>query len=119
MAGILSGFGDVDLDLEDLIDEDPPPSTRRTPGSADLEVEDKCEALFISATWTLVAVVKDGGGKVVIEQSTPSSKGHTEAFTKRWVRQLIRVNEERLRRMGVDVEKTYQTWGGVLDDLRP
>ncbi len=108
-------FGELDLD--DLIDEDPPPSTKRMPGSATLEVEDKEEALFISAEWTIKATVKDANGKVIIAQSTTSKKAHTQPFIKRWTRQMIRMNQKKLRKMGVDVEKAYQQWGGLLEDL--
>lgn len=108
-------FGEIDLD--DLIDEDPPPSTKRMPGSATFEVEDKEEALFISAEWTLIARVKDANGKIIIAQSTTMKKAHSAAFMKRWTRQVIRSNQKKLRKMGVDVEKVYQDWGGILEDL--
>jgi hypothetical protein len=108
-------FGEIDLD--DLIDEDPPPSTKRMPGSATFEVEDKEEALFISAEWTIIAKVKDKNGKVVIAQSTTTSKAHSQAFIKRWTRQVIRSNQKKLRKMGVDVDQVYQDWGGILEDL--
>lgn len=104
-------------DNADLIDEDPPPSTIPTAGSADLEVEDHMDALFLSATWTLVARVKDNRGTLVLQRSTESNKAHSEAFKKRWTRQFIRQNKARLRRLGVDVESTYKAWGGILEDL--
>ena len=108
-------FGELDLD--DLIDEDPPPSTRRTPGSATFEVEDKMSALFISAEWTLIATVKTNQGDVEITRSTTIGKSHTVPFTKRWARQVIRSNQRKLRKMGVDVDATYLKWGGLLEDL--
>ena len=110
-----TAFGE--LDLSDLIDEDPPPSTKRMPGSATFEVEDKMSALFYSATWTLVATVSDSRGDVTIAQSTESKKAHSAAFMKRWTRQVIRMNQKRLRKLGVDVEATYLKWGGELEDL--
>lgn len=109
------GFGE--LDLTDLIDEDPPPSTKRNPGSARLDIEDKMVALFTSATWTLMATVIDSRNKTVITQSTDSQKAHTKWFTQRWAREAIRSNQRKLRKMGVDVEATYSLWGGKLEDL--
>jgi hypothetical protein len=108
-------FGELDLD--DLIDEDPPPSTKRMPGSATFDVEDKMTALFVSATWQLIATVKDKQGDTIIAQSTEMPKAHSDAFMKRWARQVIRSNQKKLRKMGVDVEATYLRWGGILDDL--
>jgi hypothetical protein len=112
-------LSEVDLNLDDLIDEDPPPSTKRMPGSTSLVIDDRCEALFTSATWTLTGTVKDNSGKgeLVIQQSSASPRAHSPWFTRRWARQLIRQNKDRLRKMGVDVEKTYLVWGGILDDL--
>jgi len=114
----MSGFGSFEeLELDDLIDEDPPPSTKRMPGSATLEIEDKTIALFLSATWQLTATVKDSNGKVIIAQSTESSSAHSQSFMKRWARQVIRSNQKKLRKMGVDVDAVYPQWGGILDDL--
>lgn len=110
-----TAFGELNLD--DLIDEDPPPSTQRTPGSATLEIEDKMDALFISATWSLIAIARDGRGDTVLAKSTESQKAHSAAFMKRWTRQVIRSNKKKLRKMGVDVEATYLKWGGDLEDL--
>jgi|SRR5579863_2392773 len=116
MAGN-SNFGEIDLNLDDLIDEDPPPSTQRTPGSATFDVEDKMEALFVSAEWTLIATVKNNLGVKEIARSTTVPKAHTAPFTKRWTREVIRSNKKKLRKMGVDVEATYAKWGGKLEDL--
>lgn len=104
MGGIFGGIS---------FDEEPAPETLPNPGSAFLVVEDKCDALFFSATWTLRATV----GKHVLAESTARDKTHTGPFTKRWTRQMIRSNKARLRRLGVDVEATYLTWGGSLVDL--
>jgi hypothetical protein len=112
---LLSGFGEMDLDgLED----EEPPSTRRTPGSATLVIEDQMLALFTSAEWTLVGSVRDRSGEIVVQTSTTASQAHTQPFIKRWARQLIRSNSDRLRRMGVDVDSVYVQWGGILDDLK-
>ena len=113
---MMHGF--AELDLDDLIDEDPPPSTVRTPGSAAFHVEDKMTALFVSATWQLVATVKDIKGVVtVIAQSTEQPKAHSAAFLQRWARAAIRNNKRQLRKLGVDVEATYLRYGGDLEDL--
>jgi hypothetical protein len=80
-------------------------------------VEDKMEALFTSAEWTLVATVKTPQGEVEITRSTTIRTTHTQPFTKRWARQVIRSNKRRLRKMGVDVDSTYVSWGGLLEDL--
>ena len=116
MAPSTDIFG-ISVDDDDLIDEDPPPSTRRQPGSAKLEIEDKMDALFTSAEWTLVARVRDNKGVTIIEQSTVSKQAHSAPFTKRWARQAIRSNQRRLRKMGVDVDAVYLQWGGRLEDL--
>jgi len=105
-------FGGLEFGLS-LDDEEPAPETLPTPGSAHLVIEDKCEALFFSAEWTLRATV----GKHELAASTPRSSTHTGPFIKRWARQMIRSNKARLRRLGVDVEATYLSWGGVLEDL--
>jgi hypothetical protein len=111
------GLAEVDLGLDELIDEDPPPSTQRTPGSATLVVDDRYDALFTSATWTLVAKVKNSNGELIIEQSSPTPTSHTASFIRRWARALIRQNKVKLRKMGVDVEQTYLGWGGIVEDL--
>jgi hypothetical protein len=113
-------FGEIDLNFgDDTIDEDPPPSTQRAPGAGTLTIDDKCTALFTSATWTLTASVKNNNGTVVIQQSTENQKSHTKPFIARWARQVIRQNVDKLRWMGVDVEQVYLSWGGLLADLDP
>jgi hypothetical protein len=112
MMSIGGLFGDLDFSLASD-DEEPVPETLPTPGSAKLVIEDKCEALFFSAEWTIRATV----GKHELAASTPRDKTHTGPFIKRWTRQMIRSNKARLRRLGVDVEATYLFWGGVLEDL--
>jgi len=107
----LPAFGE--LDFSGFIESDDEPETAPCPGSAHLVVIDKCEALFISATWAIVATV----GKHELGRSTSIDKSHSDAFIKRWTRQLIRSNKVRLKRLGVDVPATYLSWGGVLDDL--
>lgn len=104
-------FGSLD-DLDFATDDRP---TWPPPGTADLIIEDKYEPLFTSATWSLVAKV----GDQVIGQSQPISAPHTAAFMKRWSRQLIRSNYERLRKLGVDAEAEYVKLGGELEDLKP
>ena len=106
------GFGMLDFSGYIESDDDEP-ETVPSPGSAHLVVIDKCEALFISATWAIVATV----GKHELGRSTSIDKTHSDAFIKRWTRQLIRSNKVRLKRLGVDVPATYLSWGGVLDDL--
>jgi hypothetical protein len=107
---------DVDDD-SDLIDEDPPPSTQRTAGSATLELTDECTPLFISATWRLKITVSDNNGSVVVASSSVSDRPHNEAYKNRWARAYVRQNQLKLRKMGVDVEKAYKDLGGSLDDL--
>lgn len=108
---MFNGFGELDFSGLDL--DEPPPETLPMAGTAHLKVEDKCEALFITAEWTLIATV----GTHEMGRSTTIPKSHSEAFMKRWTRQLIRQNKARMRRLGVDVEKTYLDWGGLLEDL--
>lgn len=110
MSGMFSGFGELDLDFSG---EEPAPETLPMAGTAHLKVEDKCEALFLTAEWTLIATV----GTHELGRSSTIQKSHSEAFKKRWTRQLIRQNKARMRRLGVDVEKTYLDWGGILEDL--
>ena len=109
-------FGE--LDLGDLIDEDPPPSTQRTPGSGTLVIEDKMTALFTSATWQMVATVRESNGKVTtIDESTEKPQAHSTTYQKMWARQVIRLNQRELRKLGVDVDSVYLRNGGKLEDL--
>jgi len=108
---MIGGAGDIDFGLSS--DDEDPPETLPTPGSAHLVIEDKCDALFFSAEWSILATV----GKHVLAKSTPRGSTHMGPFIKRWTRQVIRSNKARLRRLGVDVEATYLSWGGVLEDL--
>lgn len=101
-----TGFGEIELDTDDR-------PTWPRPGSALLVVEDRCEPLFTSATWTIIATV----GSMEISRSTQASKAHSPAFIKRWARQLIRSRMTQLRQLGVDVEQTYLGLGGLLEDL--
>lgn len=110
MMSTNGGFGEIEFGLS-LEDEEP--ETVPSPGSACLVIEDKCEALFISAEWTLRATV----GKFELAKSSTINKPHTGPFIKRWARQVIRSHKARLRRLGVDVEATYLQWGGILEDL--
>lgn len=102
-------FGTIDLDFGDERPTWPPA------GSADLVIEDKCEPLFISCTWSLIATVGDR----VIGQSKSIDKAHTVPFIRRWSRQLIRTRYELLRQLGVDAEGEYVKLGGDLEDLKP
>lgn len=108
-----TGFAEVDLDPLDLSLDEEAPETIPTAGSANLIIEDKCEALFFSAEWTVVARVN---GKE-LARSMAQDHTHTVPFVQRWARQMIRTNKARLRRLGVDVEATYIKWGGILEDL--
>lgn len=111
-----NGFGDFDFSGVGCLDADldePPPETLPMAGTAHLVVEDKYEPLFTSAEWTIIATV----GQHEIGRSSSKTQPHTEPFIKRWTRQLIRNNKERMRRLGVDIEKTYVEWGGILVDL--
>lgn len=110
MSNMFSGFGD--LDFSGLEDQEAP-ETLPTAGTAHLKVEDKHEVLFFTADWTLVATV----GQHEFGRSTASRSAHTDAYKRCWVRQLIRENKARMRRLGVDVERTYLDWGGFLSDL--
>lgn len=106
-------------DVDDLIDavEEPIPPTQPSPGQATLVVEDKMDALFISATWTLVARVKSAAGTIVVNTFGPDNSPHDAAFTRRWVRQYVRQNKRYLRSKGVNVNSTYAKWGGDVGDL--
>lgn len=104
------------IDLDQFIacdDDEDSPITKPMGGPMLLVVEDKEVQLFTSADWTLVATV----GPHEIGRSTTNDKAHTAPYTRRWTRQLIRTNQARLRRLGVDVETAYMKWGGALDDL--
>ena len=107
-----ANFGTIDLDFN--TDENDRP-TWPPPGTASLVVEDKYEPLFTSATWTVQARV----GAEIISQSTEARKAHSDAFLKRWARQMIRTKYERLRQLGVDADGEYVKWGGLLEDLKP
>lgn len=116
MSNTFNGFGDLDFSGIGCLDadvEEPAPDTVPLPGSAHLVVEDKYMPLFTSAEWVIIATV----GEHEIGRSTAKGCAHTDPFVKRWTRQLIRSNRARLRRLGVDVEKTYLQWGGILEDL--
>ena len=106
---MFNGFGDLDFSGFD----EPAPETLPMAGTAHLKIEDKCEALFLTAEWTLIATV----GTHEMARSTTIQKAHSEAYKKRWTRQVIRQNKARMRRLGVDVEQTYVDWGGALEDL--
>lgn len=111
------GCGDL-IDYSDLIDEDPPPSTQRTPGSASLVVHDRCEPLFISATWTLEAhVVRADGTHTLIDTSSPSATARTVNEIKRWSRHLMKRKKSQLWKLGVDVGKAYALCDGDPLDL--
>jgi hypothetical protein len=112
------GFGDID----DLIgnatcDDDEEPPTLPEPGTAQLVVTDKQDALFYSSEWTLVGTVTAPGAVHEITRSTTIPKPHTQPYTARWTRQMIRMNKWRLRRLGVDVTAAYVKWGGKADEL--
>jgi len=89
------------------------PITAPLPGTANLKVEDRCQALFITAEWVIVARV----GETELARSTHRSIPHSKAYVAQWTRQFIRQNKERLRRLGVDVPRTYVQQGGLLSDL--
>lgn len=107
-ASMHQAFSELDVEEEEAA-----PDTVPIPGSSKLVIEDACIQLFISAEWTLTGTVND----VELGRSSTIKQPHTVAFTKRWARQLIRQNKERLRRLGVDVPATYVQWGGILADL--
>lgn len=102
-------FGILDLELDDDRPTWPPA------GSANMIIEDRCEPLFITATWSVIATV----GDLVISRSKSIDKAHTVPFIRRWSRQLIRTRYELLRRLGVDAESEYVRLGGDLQDLKP
>ncbi len=96
------------------IDENGDRPTWPPVGTGLLIVEDKCEALFISATWTVTAHV----GEELIAKSETTDHAHSDAFIARWARQAIRTNYVRLRQLGVDAEGYYLKYGGKLEDLK-
>ena len=108
------GFGNLDLSGMGYYDDgDTLETPVAIPAHAKLVIEDKYQPLFLTADWTLVATV----GDVEVGRSSPSPHAHSDAFIKRWARQLIRSNKDRLRQLGVDVSAAYLSWGGALDDL--
>lgn len=109
---MIYAYGDQFAEFENLDIEDDKP-TWPSPGSGTLKIEDKCEALFISATWKVVATVN---GKVFSE-TWESAKPHDQSFIKNWSLQLLKDNYEKLRSLGVDVEGHYKKLGGNVDDL--
>lgn len=102
--GILDGW---DFDVGDDRPTWPPVGTRK------LVIEDKCLALFFSATWVVEARVDDE----VIARSEESDKAHSSAFIRQWARQAIRSRYLRLRQLGVDAEADYVSFGGLVEEL--
>ena len=101
----------LQLDFSGFIDD-----TIATPpvlGSAKLVIIDKCEPLFYSATWSIVATV----GTLEIGKSTPKDHHHDQHVMKLWARRLIKANKEHLKALGVDTDKTYVEWGGDINDF--
>lgn len=84
-------------------------------GTRLLVVEDRCDALFFTATWTVVAKVDDE----IVSQSSEANHAHSQSFIKRWARQAIRSNYVHLRQLGVDADKDYVSFGGKAQDLHP
>lgn len=110
MHSEFEGFDDIDL----AVPVEEAPDTIPIVGSSHLKVTDTCSALFFSAEWSIVATV----GQHEIGRSAPAPAAHTDAYVKRWARQLIRANNARLRRLGVDVDRTYvDDWDGLAEDL--
>ncbi len=97
-------------------EEEEAPITERTfalAPVAHLIIVDKCEPLFYSADWAVIAMV----GDVEIDRSNKSSFAHSDLFVKCWARRVIRHNKAKLRSMGVDVTASYVQWEGCIDDL--
>lgn len=95
--------------LED--DDDRP--TWPPAGSATMIVEDKCMALFTSATWQVALKVNNAAFAV----SEEASVAHSQEFIRMWTRQAIRTMYMRLRQFGVDADAEYLKFGGKPDDL--
>jgi hypothetical protein len=96
---------------DDLNQNDRP--TWPPPGSADLVIVDQYEALFYSATWTIVASVNGE----IIHTSREAHQPHDQLFIKRWSKQFVRIHYSQLRELGVDADAEYVKFGGNLDDL--
>ncbi len=106
-------FTPCSLDGWDLDGSEDRPTWPPT-GSRKLVVEDKYEALFFSATWTVEAKVDDE----VIARSEASDRSHSGAFVRQWTRQMIRSMYVKLRQLGVDADADYVAYGGLPEDLR-
>lgn len=83
-------------------------------GTRELVIEDKCEALFYSAVWTVQARVDDQ----VLARSPSTDNNHSHSYVRRWARQAIRSRYIKLRQLGVDADSEYVKFGGKPEDLR-
>lgn len=82
-------------------------------GSAELIIEHKQFALFLTSEWKIIARV----GEKHIAVTDSIDHPHSKEFIKRWTLSTIRTNKEQLKKLGVDVEKTYLKFGGNIYDL--
>lgn len=87
--------------------------TMPPPGSVSLEINEDYEPCFFSATWTIRARVNG----VVLDQSETISQSRITSDVKLWARSFIYKWQRKLRELGVDVEKEYESWGGLAKDL--
>ena len=109
------GSGQFDAFYPEVeVDEDPTPVTLPSlPVRRHLTIEDKYDALFTSATWTLIARVDT----FVIDSTVSSSRSHDAQYIERWARYVIRSHYEKLKNLRVDAEAEYVKWGGDPSDL--
>jgi len=83
-------------------------------GPAVFKVEDKIEALFLSAQWRLVATV-DG---VEVDVSGLSDHARSVSYVHMWARGVLRYKKRELIAMGVDVEAEYVKHLGNVSEIR-
>jgi len=103
-------FGEFFPEIDESVNER---KTWPPPGSADLLIEDEMDALFTSATWTVRARVNGN----VMWESKSTDASHGDAFILQWSRFVIRRYNEKLRELGIDVDREYCRHGGKLEDL--
>ena len=85
------------------------------PGIRSVVIEDRCEPLFTSATWTMVI---DAEGTIVAS-SASDAKPHSVETLCDWAKQAIRERYAELRQLGVDADAEYIRLGGNAKDLHP
>lgn len=83
------------------------------PGTATIYFKQSQVLLFYSTEWVIQAVVDE---KVMFE-SKSSSQIYSSGAAKQWARKCLRDKYEQFKELGVDVEKTYASFGGLHIDL--